>query len=62
MFVALGVLSISINSSFNPTPRGIFDIKTLTSISSTCDILHDPPLYRAAFLLAFFAFLIMYNV
>ena len=56
------VRSISINSSFNPTPRRIFDIKTLALISSTCDILDDPPLYRAAFLLAFFAFLRMSNV
>ena len=54
--------SISINSSFHPTPRGIFDIRTLALISSTCDILHDPPLYRAAFLLSFFAFLRMSNV
>ena len=54
--------SISINSSFNPTPRGIYDIKTLSLISSTCSILDDPPLYRAAFLLAFFAFLRMSNV
>ena len=54
--------SISINSSFHPTPRGIFDIRTLALISSTCHILDDPPLYRAAFLVSFFAFLRMSNV
>ena len=35
--------SISINPSFNPTPRGIFDLKTLAQISTTCNILDDPP-------------------
>ena len=56
--------SISINSSFNPTPQGIFDLTTLALISKTCNILDDPPPppYRAAFLLAFFAFLRMSNV
>ena len=55
------VRSISINSSFNPSPRGIFDIKTLALISSTCNILDDTPLYKAAFLLEFFALLRMSN-
>ena len=54
--------SISINSTFAPTPRGIFDLTTLSAISRACDILQDPPLFRAAFLLAFFAFLRMSNI
>ena len=60
--VASYIRSISINSSFSPTPRGIFDLSTLSAISKACDILSDPPLFRAAFLLAFFAFLRMSNI
>ena len=54
--------SISINSSFRPTPRGIFDITTLYQISKACDTLSDPALYRALFLTAFFGFLRMSNL
>ena len=54
--------SISINTRFAPTPRGIFDLTTLTLISQACDILMDPLLFRAIFLLAFFAFLRMSNI
>ena len=54
--------SISINTTFAPTPRGIFDLTTLALISQACDILSDPPLFRAIFLLAFFAFLRMSNI
>ena len=42
--------SITINSAFSPTSRGIFDIKTLYQISIACDLLPDPILYRAIFL------------
>ena len=51
--------SISINSRFCPTHRGIFDLSTLALISRTCDILEDPILFRSIFLLAFFACLRM---
>ena len=54
--------SISINSNFRPTPRGIFDLTTLYHISISCDILHDPELYRAIFLTAFYGFLRMSNI
>ena len=54
--------SISINSKFAPTPRGVFDLSTLSAISKTCDILQDLPFFRAAFLLAFFAFLRMSHI
>ena len=54
--------SISINSRFAPTPRGIFNLNTLTLISQACDILDDSLLFRAIFLLAFFAFLRMSNI
>ena len=54
--------SITINSPFSPTPRGIFDVKTLYQISIACDLLPDPILYRAIFLVAFFAFLRMSNI
>ena len=54
--------SITINSNFRPTPRGVFDISTLSLISKACDLLADPPLYRAIYLLAFFGFLRMSNI
>ena len=54
--------SITINSTFSPTPRGIFVINTLYQISIACDLLPDPLLYRAIFLVAFFAFLRMSNI
>ena len=54
--------SISINSKFAPTPRGLFDIKTMYHISISCDILTDPMLFRAIFLTAYFGFLRMSNM
>ena len=56
--------SISINSTFRPTPRGIFEIRTLYHIShfQACDSLTDPLLFRAIFLTAFYAFLHMSNI
>ena len=54
--------SISQNSCFNPSSRGIFSLKILSVISKACNTLFDPPLFRAAFLLAFFAFLRMSNI
>ena len=56
------IRSITINSPFNPTPRGVFDLHTLYNISISCDILHDPILFRAIFLTAFFGFLRMSNI
>ena len=35
---------------------------TLARISKACDVLFDPPLFRAAFLLAFFGVLRMSNI
>ena len=49
--------SISINSRFAPTPRGLFNIETLYYISISCDILSDPILFRAIFLTVYFGFL-----
>ena len=43
--------SISINTRFAPTHRGIFNLTTLALISQACEILMDPPLFRAIFLL-----------
>ena len=37
--------SISINTRFAPTPRGIFYLSTLALISQACEILIDPPLF-----------------
>ena len=54
--------SISINSTFTPTPRGTFGLETLTGISKACDRLQDPVLYRAILLTSFFAFLRMSNI
>ena len=54
--------SIKINFTYSPTVRGVFDINMMHSISAACDILSDPPLFRAAFLIAFFAFLRMSNI
>ena len=56
------VRSITINAHFSPVPKGIFDVKTLAHIIHTCDLLNDPPLYKAAFLLAFFGFLRVSNI
>ena len=56
------IRSISVNSRFLPTPRGVFDIKTLYLISISCDMLTDPLLFRAIFLTAFFGFLRMSNI
>ena len=56
------IRSISINSIFSPTPRGIFSIEMLYHISLACDILPDPILYRSIFLLAYFGFLRMSNI
>ena len=53
---------ISINSRFLPTPRGVFDIKTLHLISLSCDMLTDPLLFRAIFLTAFWGFFRMSNI
>ena len=54
--------SISINSSFSPSPKGIFDIRTIYLISLSCDILSDPLLFRAIFLVSFYGFLRMSNI
>ena len=54
--------SISINSPFSPTPRGIFTIEMMYQISVACDILSDPLLFRAIFLTSYFAFLRMSNI
>ena len=56
------IRSISINSAFRPTPRGIFDLPTLYQISISCDILNDPILFRAIFLTSFYEFLCMSNI
>ena len=60
--VARYLRSISIHSRFQPTPRGIFDVKTLYAISMSRDHLSGPILFRAIFLCAFYAFLRMSNV
>ena len=46
----------SINSPFRPTPRGIFDFRTMYHISRACHSLHDPLLFRAVFFVSFYAF------
>ena len=59
--VQIYLRSISINSRFAPTPRRLFDIKTLYYISISCDILSKPVLFRAIFLTAYFGFVRMSN-
>ena len=54
--------SLSINSTFRPTPRGVFSIRIMYDISKACDSLQDPILYRAIFLTAFYAFLRLSNI
>ena len=45
---------ISINSRFQPTPRGIFDVKTLYAILVLCDKIHPRPTpIRSHFLIIF---------
>ena len=53
---------ISIHSTFTPTPKSIFGLDTLISISKACGRLQDPVLYKAIFLTSFFAFLRMSNI
>ena len=54
--------SLSFNSTFAPTPRGIFDIPTLYRISLAYDILQDSLVFRDIFLTAFYGFLRMSNI
>ena len=56
------IRSITINSTFSPTPRGIFTIEMLYQISVACDILSHPLLFRASFLTSYFTFLRMSNI
>ena len=56
------IRSISINSQSSPSPKGIFDIRTIYLISLSCDILPDPLLFRAIFLVSFYGFLRMSNI
>ena len=56
------IRSISINSKFTSTPRGIFDIPTLYNLSMSCDILSDPILFRAIFLTVLYGFFRMSNI
>ena len=60
--VIIFLRGLSINSPFCPTPRGIFDIRTMYAISKACDSLGDPPLFRAIFLVAFYAFFRLSNI
>ena len=60
--VSLYLRSIAINLPYSPTPRGVFSLSVLQSISQSCDLLEDPELFRAIFLVAFFGFLRMSNV
>ena len=53
------IRNITINSTFSPTPRGIFTIEMLYQISVACDIILDWLLFRAIFLTSYFAFLRM---
>ena len=54
--------SLSMNSTYAPTTRGIFDIPTLYKISLACDILQDPLLFRAIFFTVFYGFFHMSNI
>ena len=56
------IRSISINSAFRPTPRGIFDLPIRYQISRSCDVLSDPILFRTIFLTSFYGFLSMSNI
>ena len=56
------IRSISINFHFSPSLKGIFDIRTIYLISLSCDILSDPLLFRAIFLVSVYGFLRMSNV
>ena len=60
--VSLYLRSIRINLPFSPTPRGVFSLSVLQSISQSCQLLDDPELFRTIFLVAFFVFLRMSNI
>ena len=60
--IPLFIKSITNNGSFQPKFKGNFDIPTLRKISLACNNLSDPDLYRAIFLVSFFAFLCISNI
>ena len=47
--IAAYVRSISINSTFSPLSKGIFDLNTLLLMTRACDLLDDPPSTRPHF-------------
>ena len=60
--VSLYLRSIAMNLPYSPTSRGIFNLSVLQAISQNCELLEDPKLFRAIFLVAFFGFLRMSNI
>ena len=55
--LSIFIRNISINSKVFPSPKGVFDIRTIYLISMSCHILPDPLLFRAIFLVSFYGFL-----
>ena len=60
--VLLLIKSVSINSPYSPSYKAILTIPTLSSLILACDSLSYAPVYKAAFLLAFFTFLRLSNI
>ena len=60
--VQLMLRSLRINSTVAPRPKGIFSLQQLQQISRACEGLHDPVLFRAAFLVAYFGLFRLSNI
>ena len=59
---SLFLKSVNTNASFKPKVKGYFTLEMLENISTSCQHSQDPLLFRAIFLVAFFAFLRISNI
>ena len=60
--VLLLIKAVSINSHYTPSCKTVFTISTLTKLVQACDSHTHGPVYKAAFLLAYFVFLRLSNI
>ena len=60
--VQLFIKSVSMNSAYVPKHKAIITIPTLLTLIQACDNIAFGQVYKAAFLLAFFAFLRLSNI
>ena len=60
--IHLFIKSVSINSSYCPKYKATFTIPLLTKLVHACNSIHHGFIYKAIFLLAYFAFLRLSNM